>query len=250
MRNPSLRRAAFLALLKEDVTVYNRRSRPRRKRVTRTLSKANDADNAYDSTSGRPYIAGVPLARPTTTTGERLLKRLVDRPHIFIQGVQEELAYISGEADKPSSIDWTDRGVGGGSTRPLDDGFAATRFTPPQASNGCAAQPDRRKRATQFYENDYAERSTEEESQWRFNVLRQGTDGWSQYGSSFPLSQVDYCEVCEGSEDGGVLADLQTFLPSGDVLADLERECRKDVLYTWAVAEAYLRHPIMQAAMK
>lgn len=248
MRTSSLRRVASLTCLGDDTAGSSTGTRTRKKRTTRTVSKASGVDNVYEPASGRPYIAGVPLARPATKTGERLLKRLVDRPHIFVQGIQEELAYISGDSERPSSIDWTDRGVGG-SARPLGDGTVAVRVIPPtQPSRGYAAQPYQQKRATHVYVNEFAAPSIEEESQRRFNALRQGIDGWSQYENCVPLDNP--YSIDEDNDDDLVSGDLQTLMPSGDEMADLERECKKDVIYCWAIAETYLRHPIMHAAMK
>eukprot|EP00884_Botryococcus_braunii_P011461 jgi/Botrbrau1/20315/Bobra.0560s0001.1 len=251
MRASSLRRVASLTCLGDDTAGCSSGTRARKKRIARTVAKANEIDNVYEPSSGRPYIAGVPLARPATKTGERLLKRLVDRPHIFVQGIQEELAFISGDAERPSSVDWTDRGVGG-SAQPSGDGTAAVRFTPPiQPSSGYAAQPYQQKHAIHVFVNDFAAPSLEEESQRRFNALRQGIDGWSQYEKCAPHSQLDMSySIDDDNDDDGVPGELQTLMPSGDELADWQREGKKDVMYCWAIAEAYLRHPIMHTAMK
>lgn len=233
--------------LPEDLN-FRYRFRTRRKPPARGVG--NSPDSICVAASGKPYIVGVPLAPPQTLVGERLVARLLERPHIFVEGIQQELGYLHGEADKPSVNDWTDGWAPEDGLRSFGSGRAAVppptcfQLHGPGVSGGSyAAEPVNGRMATRVCELPVAELSPVALSQ--SFVRRQY--GLGQYGAS---PSVSLLRADDDIQEDDCDSDHLTYLSSGDEVEDLERQAQQDVLYLWAIAEAYLRHPIMHGAMK
>lgn len=220
---------------------------PIRRRIPPVRAVDNSADSCHGPANGKPYIVGVPMAPPKTLTGQRLAALLLERPHIVVKALQQELAYLSGEADTHSGNDWAT------GWPPEDDGFGSgpAAVPPPTcfqlhgpgfSHELYAAEPVKARLATRVCESPMADLSPVALSQ---SFVR-SQYGLRQYGAVPSLSFAKGGDEIDDDPD----SDELTYLPSGDELEDLAREARQDVLYLWAIAEAYLRHPIMHGAMK